>query len=103
MLIKEREPHTFEICFRDTFDIDNERLFRDMMKEALSKRPTNIFINLSDIEYIDSTALGLLILYKQRANLQNCAITLMEPQNEHVKDVLNMVRIDEMFPVKQAN
>ena len=65
MRVLNQEDSCFEIVPNDSFGLDQETEFRGHMKVILAQKPSNIFINLTDLEYIDSIALGLMMVAKQ--------------------------------------
>lgn len=103
MIICEKEGNSFEITPNNSFGLDNETMFKEKITNILKNKPSNIFINLENIEYIDSTALGLMILAKKEANKQNCAITVITPKDENVMSILKMTKFDEIFTMRESN
>lgn len=100
MNINRTDKNAFEVTFRGSFDIDHEKNFKSKIRDLLKKKPQSILINLSNVEYIDSTALGLMILTKREANAVNCAVSIAAPENEQVLSILKMTKFTEMFQMK---
>jgi anti-anti-sigma factor len=102
MKVQEKEDNCFEIIPDTSFGADQESNFKEMLEGILKNKPTNIFINLTKLEYIDSTALGLMVLAKRESNAQNCAVTLIKPKDDNVLSILKITKFDEIFPMKDA-
>jgi len=76
-----------------------------MLKEKILPRITrgieNVYVDLLDVDYIDSAGLGLLIGFKMQSKSNGAAVALMDP-NKTVADVLAISRIDGIFEILQG-
>lgn len=81
---------TFKIDGR--FDFSLHKAFR----EAYKDQPSNIEyrVNLSGTEYLDSSALGMLLLLKKHA--ENGKVVIEKPNSE-VERVLTIANFDKVF------
>ena len=53
-------------------------------------------INLKDVEYLDSSALGMLLILKEHAELKRSHVVLCSP-SEPAKQMFDMVGFDRLF------
>ncbi len=83
------------------FEFDIHRAFRQACEVALNDpQTTEIEIDLSKVDYIDSSALGLLLILKDRADAAGKAICLCGMQGM-VKKVLEVANFAKLITVRQ--
>lgn len=86
---------TLAISGRFTFDVHRE--FRDSYETLMkSAGVRNLDINLAEVEYIDSAALGMLLLLREKALAANVKIRLVHCKDS-VKDVLQIANFNKLF------
>ncbi|MGD9786422.1 MAG: STAS domain-containing protein [Sulfuricellaceae bacterium] len=91
---------TARIVLNGRFDFNSQRLFRSSYDTPLSDASIHTLeIDLGDVEYLDSSALGMLLLLKERAAaakkelvLANCRGTVMQ--------VLEVANFNRLFTMK---
>ncbi|MBF7728554.1 STAS domain-containing protein [Pseudomonas sp. N040] len=79
------------------FDFNSFRDFRNSYERALDIAGTRLLIvDLQDVQYIDSAALGILLLMRERATAANCTVEL---HNLHgvTKEVLEIANFQKIF------
>lgn len=62
----DHDSHT-ELRLTDRFDLTAHRLFRDAVIQAVGRAPKGIQVDLSGVKYIDSSALGMLLMLRELA------------------------------------
>ncbi len=72
--------------------------FSQTLDTVLRKEKTNVIIDFSDINYIDSTGMGELIGYLTKFSGQNRQVVLVNPSGRILK-LLKIVRLDKAFPI----
>jgi anti-sigma B factor antagonist len=80
------------------FDIYTAGEVRDWFEKTTSKSPANIVVDLSDVNFIDSTALATLVQGMKRAREMNGDIRLSGLQPS-VRMVLELTRLDKVFEI----
>jgi len=73
------------------FDFSVHKDFRESYKDYGDKM--NYRVNLSGTEYLDSSALGMLLLLKKHADSN----VVIEKPNDEVKRVLTIANFDKVF------
>ena len=91
---KNNNIHT--IALAETFDFENHKDFRSFVKEAISDGANKIVVDFNQVKYIDSSALGMLMLAKHEVSDANCSIELTNLSG-HAKNVLQLVKFDDKF------
>lgn len=79
------------------FDFKTHSDFRKAY-ESLATRAVHYIVDLSEVDYLDSSALGMLLLLKQHAGGDRASITLANVRPEVAK-ILNVACFDKLFKV----
>jgi anti-anti-sigma factor len=81
------------------FDYKDLRNFKDAYETALNRADvTTLDIDMSELKYIDSTALGMLMLLRQRAGAVGKKVVLKHP-NQDVREVLDIGNLGQLFTI----
>ncbi len=86
------------ISINGRFDFNLYKDFRDAYENVLTKGNIKFIINFSQTEYMDSSALGMLLVLKERTGgdssvvLKNC--------NKEIKNILSISNFDKIFTIK---
>jgi anti-anti-sigma factor len=73
-------------------------VLKSYVNALLEKDCTRIALNLSEVTYLDSGALNVLIYSHNMLKKRNGNLVLIEP-NEYVKDVLEVVGLDKLVKI----
>jgi anti-anti-sigma factor len=109
------EPLNLTVSLRGTRDIrDNYQLFRltglldafsepvflKVMTKCLEEKPANVILDLSKIEFIDSSGLGVLVrLAKQ---MQNAKGSFQIVPNPRVTQTVKLVRLQDFLSLRPS-
>ncbi|MDR0569781.1 MAG: STAS domain-containing protein [Clostridiales Family XIII bacterium] len=94
LIINEREY--WEVKLRGDVDIANAADFRAALREAYFEKPADIIIDASELSYIDSTGLGVIIGAYGRMRDKGHGILIENPK-ANVKKLLNITSLDKIF------
>ncbi len=79
------------------FDFNSHRDFRDAYETLLKTEGIRTLeVNLSRVEYLDSSALGMLLLLRERATERNVTISLTGCTGT-VKQILEIANFNKIF------
>lgn len=82
------------------FDFNSNRDFRKAYEDGLKRHVTGpIEIDFHGVEYMDSSALGMLLLFKERAEEHNRSIALINCQGS-VREILDVVNFSKLFSIQ---
>lgn len=82
------------------FDFNSHRDFRNGYDELLrSGAIKQLEINLNGVDYLDSSALGMLLLLKERASAASITLELSNCQGM-VKQVLDVANFGKIFTIR---
>ncbi|MBZ0092604.1 MAG: STAS domain-containing protein, partial [Sulfuricellaceae bacterium] len=86
-----------KLILKGRFDFNSQRLFRSSYDTPLgSSEVKQLEIDLGDVEYLDSSALGMLLLLKERASVAGKDIVLANCRGT-VKQVLEIANFNKLF------
>lgn len=81
------------------FVFDTYRDFTDQYASLLNEsKVSSITIDLSEVEYLDSSALGMLLILKERAAEKHVSVTLKRPCG-NVKQILEVASFGKLFHI----
>ena len=88
------------IAMRGRFDFGAHRPFKDAYDPLLQQPGIgSIEINLAEVEYMDSSALGMLLLLHERAEASNKEVVLSRP-NSTVSQILDIANFGKLFTIR---
>lgn len=80
------------------FDFSSHREFREAYSST-DGAASEYVVDMSATEYIDSSALGMLLLLREHAGSEQSKISIQNPGLE-VKDILIVSNFDKLFTLK---
>jgi len=80
------------------FDRTCSRDFREAILAAIQRNPTEIRIDLDIIEYMDSSALGMLLMAKEMAESVGKTVSLANAKGT-VRKVLDFAKFKSFFEI----
>ena len=81
-------------------DLYNAQQVRDALTEACSDSPQRVIVDLSEVEFIDSTALGILI--EARTRMDNHRAFLLAAPGLETRRALEISGLDRHFSVHDS-
>jgi anti-anti-sigma factor len=86
------------ITVQGRFDFSSLQLFRNAY-EKINPKPKKYVIDLKDSDYLDSSALGMLLALRDYAGGDAADIRITN-SNTDVKKILVITKLDELFKVE---
>lgn len=86
---------TIEISGR--FDFGAHQQFRDAY-ESVNPKPAKFIIDLKDTSYLDSSALGMLLLLRDHAGGETADVEVVN-SNSDVRKILGISNFDQLFKI----
>lgn len=88
------------IRLQGRFDFSVHRDFREAVKTAVATPGVGeIEIDLSAVSYMDSSALGMLLLSRENAAAERKTVVLVRPA-ENVRQVLEVANFHKLFTIR---
>jgi anti-anti-sigma factor len=81
------------------FDFTGHRDFREAVAQALESRDVReVQVDFGDVAYLDSSALGMLLVLRDKARAVNRAVTLANCKGS-VRQVLDIANFSALFSI----
>lgn len=87
------------IQLQGRFDFNSHRDFREAVDAALASPASVITVDLAGVEYLDSSALGMLLMLRDRAKGAAREVTLTGCRNA-VKQILDIANFGKLFSIE---
>jgi anti-anti-sigma factor len=81
------------------FDINDFENFSDISKNLINKGVKKYVVDLAETEYLDSSALGMLLLLRERVGGDDADITIVNASSE-VKKILTISNFQRLFKLE---
>ncbi|MCX8017847.1 MAG: STAS domain-containing protein [Rhodocyclaceae bacterium] len=78
------------------FDFNAHREFREAVEQAVKDAAREIQVALGGVEYLDSSALGMLLMLRDKAKAAGKEVSLAEARGS-VKQVLDIANFGKLF------
>jgi len=82
------------------FDFNTRNQFLERVDEAInSVTAREIQVDLGQVDYIDSSALGMLLMLRDKAKKHEKTVALQNARGQ-VREVISTAQFDRLFPVR---
>jgi HptB-dependent secretion and biofilm anti anti-sigma factor len=82
------------------FDFNAHRTFKEAYDSLLKRKGiANLEINLTGVSYLDSSALGMLLLLRERADSEGISVALTRPSGT-VAQILDIANFGKVFTIR---
>jgi len=86
------------IAVSGRFDFSSHKEFRDAY-EAVSGAPSNYTVDMREASYLDSSALGMLLLLRDHAGGDSSEISIVNC-NPDVRKILTISNFEQLFEIR---
>ena len=94
--VKEGRAH---IRLQGRFDFNAHREFREAIDTVLAGPATVVAVDFAGVEYLDSSALGMLLMLRDRAKSAAREVTLANCRGA-VKQILDIANFGKLFKIE---
>jgi HptB-dependent secretion and biofilm anti anti-sigma factor len=84
------------IVLQGRFDFNAHREFRDAVECALKETAPQIKVDLAGVDYLDSSALGMLLMLRDKAKSAGKSVSLANARGA-VKQVIEIANFGKLF------
>jgi anti-sigma B factor antagonist len=77
---------------------ESAEFFSSALENVLKNESTNVIIDFTKIDYIDSTGIGELVGYLGKFTTQNRKLILVNP-SERIMKLLRLAKLDNVFKI----
>ena len=93
------DSNFWNINMNGELDVAGADKVKEHLNELIEKKPIDIKIDCTDLEYIDSTGLGVLIGVLKRLKVNEKDIYILNPR-KNVKKIFDITGLDKIFKVE---
>lgn len=93
------DKNTNEVKLIGEVDIATSSQFEDAIMELVEANAPIIKLDMSDMEYIDSTGIGVLMAIRKNSIGDNQEIILVKPKRSIVK-LMQLTGVDQIFNIE---
>lgn len=86
------------IQLQGRFDFNAHREFREAVDQAVKDAAAQIQVDLGGVDYLDSSALGMLLMLRDKAKSTGKAVTLANARGS-VKQVIEIANFGKLFTI----
>ncbi len=94
------EGQTVTLHLSGRFDFQSRNDFQAAVAHAQSTNPREIILNFTEVPFLDSSALGMLMIVKRDWPDPTCQLSLAASPG-YVMDVLNLASMDKYFSINE--
>ncbi len=84
------------IILQGRFDFNAHREFREAVEQAVKDTPASIIVDLGSVDYLDSSALGMLLMLRDKAKITGKEVMLANARGS-VKQVIDIANFGKLF------
>jgi anti-anti-sigma factor len=100
-IIEESCNHTTILKLEGNFTYTQRKPFQDAIKNACSKNTQHIIIDLSQVSFLDSAALGLMMVTHRQLLSEKRKLSMRRPQAT-VKQIIELANLHKTIPVVES-
>ena len=97
-LMSRAEDNVQILALSGRFDTHTAEPVRDWLEQATTNQPANIVVNLSDVDFLDSTALSTLVQGMKHSREKDGDLRLCGMQ-QPVRIIFELTRLDRVFEI----
>jgi len=99
-IIEHTANHVITLQLEGNFTYNQRRAFQEAIKKACQQNAQHIVIDLSQVGFVDSAALGLLMITHRQLSAEKRKMTLAHPQPT-VKQIIELANLHQIIPMAQ--
>jgi anti-anti-sigma factor len=96
--LQNRDGRSLELRLRGKFTFANHSSFKPILADIQAKQFDKVELNLKELEFIDSAALGILLLLQEEIKKTHGTLTIRSPQGQ-VQKMLKIANFSSVFHV----
>tara|TARA_B100001564_G_scaffold123786_1_gene103319 strand:- start:2694 stop:2999 length:306 start_codon:yes stop_codon:yes gene_type:complete len=93
------ESDTLTIALRGKFTFADQEEFKSLFSSLEADDIKHCLIDSSELEFVDSAALGLFLLLREQAEKHDVKLVLKSPSGQ-VKQMFDLSRFPELFTIE---
>ena len=91
-----------KINIKGRFDYKVSREFHDAYRHVPARDGIAYYVDLRDVDYMDSSALGMLLVLREHAKCRGGEVTIEHP-NEPIDKILKVANFEQLFTIDYSS
>ncbi|MCA9242617.1 MAG: STAS domain-containing protein [Phycisphaerales bacterium] len=92
----EDSPEAPQVSLRGEVDLRTSPALRTQLLELVGRKPKRLIVDLSHVEYMDSSGVGTLVEIKRHTDRKSVRMVLVNPQ-ARVRSLFEITRLEKFF------
>jgi anti-anti-sigma factor len=93
----EIDEGNFKVYLSGELDLLSAAMFKDVVSEGLQKAPTGVLVDLSKLEFMDSSGLGTLVKLHRQAQEEGWLLQIKPSDSERVQKIFEVTKTQDYF------
>lgn len=92
------EKDQVRVILKGSMHVEDAGILRGKLLEIIDQGQKNFLVDMSNLDYIDSTGLGVLVTIHKRALQKNGTVTIKGLKGA-VQDLFDLTRLNKVFTI----
>jgi HptB-dependent secretion and biofilm anti anti-sigma factor len=97
-IVKNLNHGTYDVTLNGKFTFSDHQAFREILDKIAEKDVQQIVLHMSGVEFVDSAALGMLLLALDESEKHQKRLAINGPTGQ-VKKMFDMARFNTLFSI----
>ena len=89
----------WEVSLAGELDVSTADELKKSLHKLVDEKNIDMKLNLENLDYIDSTGLGVMIVILKRLKIENKEVYIEKPKN-NVRKIFNITGLDKVFKME---
>lgn len=89
----------WKVCLKGELDVSTADELKKCLHKLVDEKNIDIRLNLEELDYIDSTGLGVMIGILKRLKIEDKEVYIEKPKN-NVRKIFNITGLDKIFKLE---
>jgi anti-anti-sigma factor len=85
---------------KENIDYSNSQKFKEILQKLFEQNYKKIIIDFSEIERIDSSGLGKLLLFQKKLKERNGDLIITNVKNDYIKNMFEMIHLNKVITIR---
>jgi anti-anti-sigma factor len=100
-IVKQDSREITVLKLKGDLTYEHRRPFQSAVEAVKGTACRHLILNMEQVQFLDSSGLGLLALLSQNLKLSNIRLSVVNPQS-YVKEIMALANISKLVPIYQS-
>ncbi|SJZ41018.1 STAS domain-containing protein [Selenihalanaerobacter shriftii] len=102
MRVKESQDEVMIYIESKNIDITNSKQLKEKIFSFIDQGIKEIILDFSEVQMIDSSGIGKLLLSQKRLSEVNSKLSLVNIKSDYIEKIIKLIHLDEVIEVKEG-